>query len=328
MEKDNLGLKQLIGVGNPQCTHCTIIKESTGKNYHLQQIVINHYLPALFLTPLTLGQVYRPLLYCHANPANKALGKDELILGIDELLDPPYAEVLAEAGYVVLCIDNLGFGERNERSLDSYFKEYLWKGKNLWGQFVLDNLIALDCLLSAEEHGLVMGVQKSVAEAPSQAANSQTAHFLAAPSQTPPALDLDQTTVLGFSMGSTLAYWLAALDDRIKVCIELCGLTDHEWLDSTEAYDSRGFYFFVYDLFNRYTTSEINALIAPRRHVSLAGLKDPRTSATGLDRIDANLQMKYASMGAPDNWKLYKFNSGHRETEEMRKIVVDILKER
>jgi hypothetical protein len=66
---------------------------------------------------------------------------------------------------------------------------------------------------------------------------------------------------------------------------------------------------------------EPDALIAPRAHLSLAGDRDALTPITGLDKIDRELQQVYASAGHPENWKLLRYDVGHRETPEMREQI-------
>ena len=49
-----------------------------------------------------------------------------------------------------------------------------------------------------------------------------------------------------------------------------------------------------------FTTAQINALIAPRPHISVAGNLDALTPVEGLDRIDSELKHIYSSFGQPD----------------------------
>ena len=62
----------------------------------------------------------------------------------------------------------------------------------------------------------------------------------------------------------------------------------------------------------------MNALIAPRAHLSLAGNLDALTPLAGLEKIDRELQASYAAAGKPDHWKLLRYDVGHQETPEMR----------
>jgi len=130
---------------------------------------------------------------------------------------------------------------------------------------------------------------------------------------------------LGMSMGSTMAWWLAALDPRIKVCVDICCLTDYEALIAAGGLDGHGIYYYVPSLLKHFSTSQINALIAPRPHLSLAGELDPLTPPAGLERIDRELRPVYAALGASEAWQLRRYASGHQETPAMRAAVLAFL---
>jgi len=75
----------------------------------------------------------------------------------------------------------------------------------LWGMMVYDSLRALDYLASR------------------------------------PDVDADRLGTMGISMGSTMAWWVAALDTRIKVCIDICCLTDFHTLIESRGLDGTVF---------------------------------------------------------------------------------------
>jgi dienelactone hydrolase len=139
-------------------------------------------------------------------------------------------------------------------------------------------------------------------------------------------VDARRIGTLGISMGSTMAWWLAALDPRIQVCVDLCCLTDFQALIDSRGLDGHGIYYYVPGLLNHFTAAEINALIAPRPHLSLAGDYDPLTPPAGLARIDAALRQVYADQGAAERWSLLRYPIGHFETAAMRAAVVAWLK--
>jgi dienelactone hydrolase len=165
----------------------------------------------------------------------------------------------------------------------------LWQGRVLWGMMVYDSLRALDYLT------------------------------------TRPEIDPARLGTLGMSMGSTMAWWLAALDPRIRVCVDLCCLTDFDALIDSRGLDGHGIYYYVPSLLKHFTTSQINALIAPRPHLSLAGTLDPLTPPAGLERVDRELKEIYRSLGRPEAWELRKFEVGHAETPAMRQAALSFL---
>ena len=123
-----------------------------------------------------------------------------------------------------------------------------------------------------------------------------------------------------------MAWWTAALDDRIAVCVDICCLTDFHELIRTRGLDVHGIYYYVPNLLKEWTTAKINALIAPRPHLSLAGNYDILTPPHGLDRIDEELKQAYADAGSPEAWKLSRYPVGHVETHAMRRETVEWLR--
>jgi hypothetical protein len=123
------------------------------------------------------------------------------------------------------------------------------------------------------------------------------------------------------SMGSSTAQWVGALDPRIKVVVDICCLTDWHTLVEVGGLKGHGIYYYVPDLLNHFTTAQMNALIAPRAHLSLAGTRDHLTPLAGLDIVDTELKKTYAAGGKPGNWRLSRYDVGHQETAEMREEI-------
>jgi dienelactone hydrolase len=238
--------------------------------------------PGYFVKPSNTTGRLPAILFNHSHGGNYEIGKQELLDGREYMTTPAYAHDLTRRGYAVLCIDHWAFGQRQGRTESSLFKRMLWEGQVLWGMMVYDSLKAVDYLITRDD------------------------------------VDPHRVGTLGMSMGSTMAWWLAALDERIKVCIDLCCLTDFQSLIDTGQLDAHGVYYYVPRLLKHFTTAQINSLIAPRPHLSLAGTRDVLTPSAGLDRIDAELRRAYADRGASGAWKLSRYDVAHQETSEMR----------
>ncbi|WP_375582220.1 dienelactone hydrolase family protein [Cyclobacterium xiamenense] len=247
--------------------------------------------PAFFSKPKNAVGKLPVVLFNHSHFGQYEVGKNEFVLGRKEMQSPPFAIALAKEGYAGLCIDSWGFGERSGRAELDLFKEMLWKGEVLFGMMVYDNLRALDYLVSRED------------------------------------IDPDRIATMGMSMGSTMAWWLAALDERIKVCVDLNCLTDFQTLMDRGELRLHGIYYYVPDLLTHFSTSSINALIAPRPHFGLAGAFDPLTPSEGLKIIDENLKAVYQKAGAPEAWQLGVYPVAHEETPEMRADILQFLRE-
>lgn len=273
--------------------HARVISQETSDSYVLEKLLLDlngiEPVPAYFVRPREVTGPVPVVLYNHAHGGDYVLGKDELLLGRSALQRPPYADALTARGYAALAIDAWMFGERRGRSESEVFKQMLWEGQVLWGMMVFDSLKAIDYLATRDD------------------------------------VDLNRLATLGLSLGSTMAWWVAALDERVKVTVDLCCLTDFQALIETRGLDGHGIYYYVPRLLKHFTTAEINALIAPRPHLGLAGNFDRLTPPAGLDRIDAALRQVYADLGAPEAWKLLRYDIGHFETAAMRAEILAFL---
>lgn len=245
--------------------------------------------PAYIARPAKLTGRAPAIVFNHSHGGGYKIGKLEFVDGRSYLQPVPYAKALTDRGYVAIAIDHWVFGERSHTTEPDMFKAMLWQGQVLWGMMVYDSLRALDFLLSR------------------------------------PDVDPARIGTLGISMGSTMAWWLAALDARVKVTVDICCLTDFHTLLAKKGLSHHGVYYYVPDLIRHFTTSQINALIAPRAHLGLAGLQDQLTPVEGLDIIDRELTRVYAAAGHPERWKLLRYDVGHQETAEGRVAILEFL---
>ncbi len=270
------------------------IAEEDRDLYILEKLLLDlnglEKVPAYFIKPKNLAKKVPLVIYNHAHGGNYDLGKDELIRGRAAVQNPPYAEALAKNGYCGFCMDTWNFGERKGRTESELFKELLWKGQVLWGLMVYDSIRAVDYLAGREE------------------------------------VDAGRIATLGISMGSTMAWWLAALDTRIKVCVDLCCLTDFETLIETRNLDQHGIYYYVPGLLKYFDAAKINSLIAPRAHLALAGNFDRLTPPKGLEKIDKELKKVYVKLKKPGNWELVRYETGHFENAHMRAYILEYLR--
>ncbi len=264
------------------------------ETYFLEKLLLDlnglEGVPAYFAKPKNTRGKVPVILFNHSHGGNYQLGKDELIKGNTYLQQPDFASELTGKGYGVLAIDAWGFGERRGRTESEIFKEMLWRGRVMWGMMVYDSIKAVDYLLSR------------------------------------PEIDGTRIATIGLSMGATMSWWLAALDERIKVCVDMCGMTDYQALIDSRGLDHHGIYYYVPSLFKHFTTAGINSLIAPRCHFSLAGRYDKLTPFEGLGRIDDELIKVYQQEGSREGcWKLKIYDSGHYETMAMRKDALEYI---
>ena len=150
----------------------------------------------------------------------------------------PWGPMLARAGYVSFCLDMPSSGDRHQISESSASKAAIWYGRSLIGQMVSDSAAALTYLMSRD--------------------------------------DVDAARVGGFgiSLGSTLTYWLASLDTRLKAIAHLCCYADYATLVELGAHDNHGVYLLVPGLLNHTSTGEMAGMVAPRAQLICLGEDD------------------------------------------------------
>jgi hypothetical protein len=261
--------------------------------YTLETLVIDlngeEPAPAYFARPKGRSGRLPTVLFNHSHGGGYTIGKQEFIAGREYMGTPPYAEFLTSLGYNALCFDAWIFGERSGRAELDFFKEKLWQGRVVWGMMVYDALKAVDYLHTRDD------------------------------------VDTARLATVGMSMGSSTAQWVGALDPRLKVVVDICCLTDWHTLVEVGGLKGHGIYYYVPDLLNHFTTAQLNALIAPRAHLALAGNLDALTPLAGLEKVDRELQAVYASAGHLERWKLLRYDVGHQETPAMREQIRDWL---
>jgi dienelactone hydrolase len=271
-----------------------LLKTEKHDGYTLERLLLDlngiEPVPAILLIPDKHQSLAPGLLYIHWHGGMYDLGKEQLLKGVD--VQPPYAPVCAEKGLVTLAIDSWCFGERKheadgKRGEEDAFKLMLWKGQVLYGMMMFDELGALDYL----------------------------AHR--------PEVDPQRLGVLGMSMGATKAWWLAALDPRVRLCLDVCCLTDYEELIKAQSLSEHGIYYYVPSLLKYFQSADINELIVPRARLSVNGRRDPLTPVPGVEKIRDHLLPLYRQQGRESDCRIELFDAAHQELPEMRKLILE-----
>lgn len=271
-----------------------VVSKEKHNGYTLERLVLDlngeEPVPALLLIPDKRPNSAPGLLYIHWHAGMYGLGKEQLLRGVDA--QPAYAPVCVEKGIVTLAIDSWCFGERQHEAdghvgEEDAFKLMLWEGQVLFGMMLFDELRALDYLISR------------------------------------PEVDTKRLGVFGMSMGATKAWWLAALDPRVKLCMDVCCLTDYEELIKAHGLKEHGIYYYVPSLLKHFQTAQINELIVPRAHLSVNGRLDPLTPPAGVEKIRDYLLPLYRAHGNEKDCRVELFDCAHVELPEMRKIILE-----
>jgi len=246
--------------------------------------------PGYLLLPKT-KQRSPAILYCHWHGGEYDIGKEELFRSAHTPEVP--AEALTKRGYAVLAIDAYCFGERNGNGPGgpgekggagelTASKFNLWAGRTLWGMILRDDLIALDYLCSR------------------------------------PEIDSERVGVTGISMGATRAWWLMALDERLKAGVAVACLTRYQDLIATEGLKYHGVYYFVPGMLNHFDTEAIIASIAPRPLLCMNGDLDGGSPAEGIHKIEKAVKPVYDLYNAAPRFESVVYpNVGHVYLPEM-----------
>ncbi|UCC96503.1 MAG: dienelactone hydrolase family protein, partial [Phycisphaerales bacterium] len=256
-------LWQLLGDLPELFTPEVTTQESFSKDgYNLERFTFDngagHTVYGYVLIPSGPRRRRPAILYHHHHACKYKQGKEELIRKVYPKLDFATGEALVRRGYVVLCIDAYAFGQRRfqgpagkreqgAKTEVSLFKMFLWQGRTLWGMMVRDDLLALNYLLSRAE------------------------------------VNTKRIAAMGMSMGSTRTWWVAALDERIKVAVSVACLTRYQNLIAHGQTAQHGIYYFVPNMLKEKIDAEsVIALIAPRPHLTLTGDSDEGSPADGV----------------------------------------------
>ncbi len=247
-------------------------------------------IPALFHRPATGAAP--AVLYCHAHGNRYEMGRDELVKGRSSL-QGPFGPALKDIGVASLCLDMPCFGGRQHKSESELSKALLWRGKTLFGQMLSELSNAVSFLT---EH---------------------------------PSIDAARIGALGFSMGSTHAWWMAALDQRIRAASALCSFADLDRLIETGAHDKHGIYMTVPGLTAQYRSGQIAALAAPRALQIGVGLQDWSTPKDVFEVGKRDLDNGYDAAGVPAMLEYFiDPELDHRESPEMRNAVLEFFTRR
>lgn len=272
----------------------TLLATEKHDGYTLERLVLDlngvEPVPALLLIPDKRAARAPGLLYIHWHGGMYDLGKEQLLVGVDA--QPAYAPVCAEKGLVTLAIDCWCFGERKHHENghtgeEDTFKSMLWNGQVLYGMMMFDEFRALDYLAAR------------------------------------PEVDDSRLGALGMSMGSTKVWWLAALDPRVRVSMDVCCLTDFEELLKVHNLSGHGIYYYVPSLLKHFQTAQINELIVPRAHLSVNGRLDDLTPPAGVERVRDYLTPLYQRYGKPEDCHIELFDCPHWELPSMRKLILE-----
>ncbi|MFN0051811.1 MAG: alpha/beta hydrolase family protein [Planctomycetales bacterium] len=134
--------------------------------------------------------------------------------------------------------------------------------------------------------------------------------------ETRPEVDRERIGVTGRSGGGAYSWWIAALDERIKVAVPVAGITDLEnhVVDGTvEGHCDCMFQVNTY----RWDFAQVAALVAPRPLLISNTDKDTIFPLEGVVRVHEQVRRIYKLHGAEKNLGLQITEGPHADTQEL-----------
>jgi dienelactone hydrolase len=279
----------------PSPQKARVVSRELRNDYTLERVAIDNgvdgEISALLLIPEKRQQPAPAILWLHSSTPDK----NQVITPNTNGGEEPLGEAWVRAGYVVFAPDAYwhgdragtgpaGAAERTSEEHQSLFKFHLWMGRTLWGMFVRDDQIALDYLRSR------------------------------------PEVDAKRIGATGMSMGSTRAWWLAAVDERVTATVGIACLTRYQNLIAHGQLRQHGVYYFTNGLLKHFDSEAVVALIAPRAALFLTGELDAGSPADGIRVIEQQVSKVYAASGAPEKFRSVLYpETGHAVTPTMRR---------
>jgi dienelactone hydrolase/lysophospholipase L1-like esterase len=278
----------------PMPSRARVICRELRKGYSVESVALDNGLEgevtSLLLIPEGRKGRVPAILWLHSSTPDKT----QILIPGTNGGDEPLGEVFVKAGYAVLAPDAHWHGDRvgtgpagaaetGRAEQESLFKWDMWFGRTLWGMFVRDDQVALDYLCAR------------------------------------PEVDPARIGATGMSMGSSRAWWLAAVDDRVAAVVAVACLTRYQELIAHGDLRQHGVYYFVNGLLKHFDTEGVLALIAPRPFLALTGDLDAGSPADGIRTLERAVGRTYAALGTEGRFRSVLYPGvGHVFTPTMR----------
>lgn len=296
-------LQQLLGdiPARPKNLKVKTVFRKQMNGYILEKFLIDNevdgMIPGYLAIPTNVKGKVPVVLGMHGHGSSK-----DNVFGSNSGTAQDVLALLISKGYAVMAIDSYFNGERRgtgpagepetqSKGPDqetSTFKINLWFGRSLWGMQIRDEQIALDYLA------------------------------------TRPEIDSEKIGVEGMSMGSTRAWWLAALDERVKVVVGIACFTRYKELIEQRELKAHGIYYFVPGMLQHFDTEAVMGLIAPRPFLALTGDSDAGSPVSGMKTLEKKLDTVYSLYQEKEKFKSIIYpNTGHVFTDDMKIEMLD-----
>jgi dienelactone hydrolase len=267
----------------------TPLKATTTGTVEQEQFTVEnlHYqsMPGLYVTanlyvPKGLTKPAPAVLYVCGHGAVK---KDGISYGC-KVSYQHHGEWFARHGYVCLTIDTLQLGEIEGIHHGTYRYNMWWwncRGYTPAGVEAWNCVRALDYLETRRE------------------------------------VDPNRIGVTGRSGGGAYSWWIAAIDDRIKVAVPVAGITDLQNYIVDGCVEGHCDCMFIVNTY-RWDYPMVAALVAPRPLLISNSDKDTIFPLDGVLRVHEKVRRIYKLYGAEKNLGLHVTEGPHKDTQELQ----------
>ncbi|NJN05856.1 MAG: prolyl oligopeptidase family serine peptidase, partial [Rhodobacteraceae bacterium] len=135
--------------------------------------------------------------------------------------------------------------------------------------------------------------------------------------QSRPEVDGERLGVTGRSGGGAYSWWVAALDDRIKVAAPVAGITDLENHVVDGVVQGHCDCMFMVNTYG-WDYAQVAALVAPRPLLICNTDKDSIFPLDGVVRVHERVAKVYAALGASDRLGLLITEGPHKDTQDLQ----------
>lgn len=135
--------------------------------------------------------------------------------------------------------------------------------------------------------------------------------------ETRPEVDKDKFGATGRSGGGAYTYWISALDDRVKVCAPVAGITSMQNHIVDGCIEGHCDCMFMVNTY-RWDFPLLASLIAPRPMLILNTDKDRIFPLDGVVDVYQKTRGVYEALGAIDNIGLALYEGPHKDTQPLR----------
>lgn len=228
---------------------------------------------------------YKPIMAFHGHGpgVRTILGTDEQGKSLPENphFDGKFARAMAKAGYLVVALEQRGFGERVTHQMESPIGgnscrhlsfEYMMQGRTMVGERCWDGMVAISYVQGRDD------------------------------------VLLDRLGCVGFSGGGTTTVWLSALDDRITAVVPASYLCSFKYSILGVSHCECNY---VPNILEYAELGDLAALIAPRPIRVVSGENDPIFPIAGVHEAYETVKIAYDLLGIPEKCSLTTHSGAH-----------------